>query len=91
MTNFIQQTPFCEANRSTVSREIFVFYGIRNRLGEARGVYRILVGKPDGERPMGRPRRRWEDNILMDFQEVGCWIMGWIEPVQDRDRCGGHL
>jgi hypothetical protein len=44
------------------------------------------VGKPDGKRPMGRPRRRWEDNIKMDLQEVGCRAMGWIELAQDTDR-----
>ena len=42
------------------------------RMGEGRGVYRVLVGKPEGKRPLGRPRRRWEDNIKMDLQEVGC-------------------
>jgi len=54
-------------------------------MGERRGVYRVLVGKPDGKRPLGRPRRRWEDNIKMDFQEVGCGGMDWIELAQDRD------
>jgi len=53
---------------------------------ERRGVYRVLVGKPDGKRPLGRPRRRWEDNIKMDLQEVGCWGMDWIALFQDRDR-----
>jgi len=56
------------------------------RTGEGRGVYRVLVGKHEGKRPMGRPRRRWEDNIKMDLQEVGCGGMDWIELVQDRDR-----
>jgi hypothetical protein len=56
------------------------------RMGEGRGVYRILVGKPEGKRPLGRPRRRWEDNIKMDLQEVGCGGMDWIELVQGRDR-----
>jgi len=51
-----------------------------------RGVYRILVGKPEGKRPLRRPRRRWEDNIKMDHQEVGCGGMDWIELAQDRDR-----
>jgi len=55
-------------------------------MGERRGVYRILVGKPEGKRPIGRPRRRWEDNIKMDLQEVGCGGMDWIELAQDRDR-----
>ena len=43
------------------------------RMGEGRGVYRVLMGKPGGKRQLGRPRRRWEDNIKMDLQEVGCW------------------
>jgi hypothetical protein len=48
------------------------------RMREERGVYRILVGKPEGKRPLGRPRRRWEDNIKMDLQDVGCGGMDWI-------------
>ena len=56
------------------------------RMGESRGLYRVLVGKPKGERPIGRPRHRWEDNIKMDFQEVGCGGMDWIDAVQDRYR-----
>jgi len=56
------------------------------RIGERRGVYRVLVGKPEGNRPLERPRRRWEDNIKMDLQEVGCGSMDWIELAQDRDR-----
>jgi hypothetical protein len=54
-------------------------------MGEKRGAYRILVGRPKGRRPLGRPRRRREDNIKMDLQEVG-WGMYWIELAQDRDR-----
>jgi len=54
--------------------------------GEKRGVYRILVGKPVGKRPLGRPKLRWEDNIKMDLQEMGFWGMDWIELAQDRDR-----
>jgi hypothetical protein len=46
----------------------------------------VLVGKPEGKRPLRRPRRRWEDNIKMDLQEVGCGLLDWIELVQDRDR-----
>ena len=56
------------------------------RMGEKRGVYRALVGKPEGKRPFWRPRRRWEDNIKMDLQEVGCGVMDWTELAQDRDR-----
>jgi hypothetical protein len=54
-------------------------------MGKKRGAYRILVGRPEGRRPLGRPRLRWEDNIKMDRQEVG-WGMDWIELAQDRDR-----
>jgi hypothetical protein len=53
---------------------------------EGRGVYRVLVGRPEGRRPLGRPRRRWEDNIRMDLREVGCGFVDWMELVQDRDR-----
>ena len=55
-------------------------------MGQRRGVYRVLVGKPEGKRPLGRPRRRWKDNIKMDLQEVGCGGMDWIELAQDRER-----
>jgi hypothetical protein len=54
------------------------------RMGEGRGVYRVLVGKPEGRRPLGRPRRRWEDNIRMDLQEVGCGYMDWTGLAQHR-------
>jgi hypothetical protein len=56
------------------------------RMWEGRGVYRILVGKPERKRPLGRPRRRWEDNIRMDLLEVGCGREDWIGLAQDRDR-----
>jgi hypothetical protein len=55
-------------------------------MGEGRGVYRFSVGKPEGKRPLGRPRRRWEDNIKANLQEVGCGGMDWTELDQDRDR-----
>ena len=55
-------------------------------MGERRGVYRILLGKPEGKRQLGRPRRRWEDNIKMDLQKVGCAGTEWIELAHDRDR-----
>ena len=55
------------------------------RMGEGRDVHRVLVGKPEGKRPLGRPRRRWEDNVKMDLREVG--VSGdWMELAQDRDR-----
>jgi hypothetical protein len=56
------------------------------RMGEKRGANRILVGRPEGRRPLGRPRCRWEDNIKIDLQDVGWWGMEWIELAQDRDR-----
>ena len=54
------------------------------RMGERRSVYSIFVGKPEGKRPLGRPKRRWDDNNKMDLQEVG-WGMDWIDLAQDRD------
>jgi len=56
------------------------------RMVEERGVYRVLVGKPEGKRPLGRPRLRWVYNIRMDLQEVGCGYMDWIGLTQDRDK-----
>ena len=56
------------------------------RMGDRKGIYRVLMGKPEGKRPLGIPRCRWEDNIKMDLQEVRCGGMDWIELAQDRDR-----
>ena len=56
------------------------------RMGDRRGVFRVLVENPEGNRPLGRPRRRWEDNIKMDLQEVGGSRGDWMELAQDRDR-----
>jgi hypothetical protein len=56
------------------------------RVGEGRGVYRVLLWKPEGKRSLGRPRRRWEDNIRMDLQAVGCGCVHWIGLAQDMDR-----
>ena len=56
------------------------------RMGEGRGVHRVLVGKAEGRRPLGRPRHRWEDNIKTDLQEVGGGLGDWMELAQDRDR-----
>jgi hypothetical protein len=56
------------------------------RMGEVSGTYNILVGRHEGRRPLGRPGRRWEDNIKMDLREIGFGVVDWIHLVQDRDR-----
>jgi hypothetical protein len=56
------------------------------RMGDVRGAYNILVGRPEGRRPLGRPRRRWEDKIKMESREIGFWDVDWIHWAQDRDR-----
>ena len=53
---------------------------------ESRNAYRVLMGRPKGKRPLGRPRRRWEDNIKMDLKEVGCDVRNWMDLAQDRDQ-----
>ena len=60
--------------------------GACSTYAERRSVYRVLVGKSEGKRPLWRPRHIWEDNIEIDLQEVGCWGTGWIKLAQDRDR-----
>ena len=77
---------YCSPNivqviKSTIMR----WTGHVARMGKERVVYRVLVGKPERKRPLGRPRRRWVDNIRMDLQEVGCGFMDWIGLAQDRD------
>ena len=59
------------------------------RIGDRRGVYRVLMGKPEGKRPLGRPWLRWEDNIKMHLQEVGCGGMDWIALAKGRDKWWG--
>ena len=61
--------------------------GVCGAYGGGRGVHRVLVGNPEGKRPLGRPRRRWDDNIKMYLQEVGGNRGDWMELAQDRDRC----
>jgi hypothetical protein len=65
---------------------MFEIGGACSTYGEGRGVYRVLVRKPEGKRLLGRPRLRWEDNIRVDLQEVGCGCEDWIGLAQDRDR-----
>ena len=70
---------YCSPNIVRVIKSIRMrWVGHVARMGEGRGVYRIMVGKPEGKRPLGRPWRRWEDNIKMDLQEVGCGGTDWI-------------
>ena len=61
------------------------------RMEESRNAYRVLVGKPGGKRPLGRPRRRWEDNIRMDLREVGCDPGEWIDLAEDRDQWRAYV
>ena len=77
---------YCSQNIFRVIKSIRMRWaGHVARMGDSRGVCRVLVGKPEGKRPLGRPRCRWEDNIKMDLEEVGCGGMDWIELAQDRD------
>ena len=79
---------FSEGLRKITKSKVFCrmrWAGHVARMGEESGVYRLLMGKPEGKRPLGRPRRRWVDNIRMDLQEVGGGYMDWIGLAQDRD------
>ena len=69
-----------------IKSRIMRWVGHVTRTGEGRGVHRVLVEKPEGKRPLGRPRRRWKDNIKMDLHVVGCGGMDWTDLAQDRDR-----
>ena len=69
-----------------IKSRIMRWAGHEARMGEGRSVYRVLVGKPEGRRPLERPRYRWEDNIKMDFREVGCGCVDWMELAQNRDK-----
>jgi hypothetical protein len=77
---------YCSPNPVRVIKSRMRWAGLVARMGERRGVYRVLVRKREGKRPLQRPRCRWEDNIKMDLQEVGCGCMDWIELAEDRDR-----
>jgi len=67
-------------------QKVKFLYSKRECMGEVRGAYRVLVGKPEGKRLLGRPMRRWEDNIKMDHRKVGWGAMDWIDLAEDRDR-----
>ena len=84
--NFILKRTFVAVEKKKII-VYFVFVSVAVAcMGEERGVYRVLVGKLEGRRPLGRPRRRWVDNIRMDLQEVGCGYVDWIGLAQDTDR-----
>ena len=78
---------YCSPNIVRVVKSIRMkWVGHVARMGEGRGIYSVLVGKPEGKRPLGRPSHKWEDNIKMDLQEVRCGGMDKIKLAQDRDR-----
>ena len=74
----------CFGNYSLKSRRL-TWAGLIARMDQSRNAYRVLLGKPEGKRPLGRPRRRWEDNIKMDLREVGCGPGEWTDLAEDRD------
>ena len=76
-------TPYPNCSGDQIANEMS---GACSMYGERRGVYRVSMGKPEGKRPLGRPKYIWEDNIKMDLQEVECGGMDWIDLAQDRDR-----
>ncbi|KAJ4435492.1 hypothetical protein ANN_18108 [Periplaneta americana] len=78
-------------NSNILEQQCLRWAGHVARMGESRNAYRVLVGKPEGKRPLGRPRRRWEDNIKMDLREVGYDDRDWINLAQDRDRWRGYV
>ena len=77
---------YCSPNIIEVIKSRRRWKGHVARMGKRRGVYRVLRGKPEGKRPLARPTLKWEDNIKMVLQEVGCGCMDWIELAQDRER-----
>src|SRR5215510_14557060 len=85
MTKLMQRMHF---PLKSLVQDIFmsIYESTLAQMGEERSVYRVLVGKPEGKRPLGRPRHRWEDNVRKDLQQVGCGAMDWIGLAQDRDR-----
>jgi hypothetical protein len=76
---------YCSPNTVWVIKSRKRWAGHVARIAEGSGLYRVLVGKPDGKRSLGRPRRRWDDNIKMDLHKLGCGGMDWLELAQDRD------
>jgi len=81
---------YCSPNIIWVIKLTMRWAGHIARMGDRRCLYRVLVGKPEGKRPLGRPRHRWEDNMKMDLQEVQCGSMDWIKLALDRDRWQIH-